>query len=151
MHYQALGERGTKEEAPRIQPHNDIGLLAKLEHLELESAQQSQVDGHVLEEGQDVDELDAGNREVREVAERTEQSYLCTGEFGGTGGGGGGLSSRGIVGGGVGHGVDGDRRVLVVAGLHQRLGSVDWSAHVGKKKEGRRGGWKEGKRNLVLY
>jgi hypothetical protein len=112
-------------------------VLGELEDLELEGAQQGQVDDGVLEQRQDVDKVDAGDREVRELLERAEQSYLCTGEFGGTGGGGGGLSSRGIVGfAGVGDGAasqdggfDRGQWELVVASLRQRVGSVGGSAH----------------------
>lgn len=43
-------ERGPEEETPRVQPHYHIGLLAELEDLELEGAQQGIVDGRVLEE-----------------------------------------------------------------------------------------------------
>ncbi len=47
----------------------------------------------------DVDEIDAGNREVGKLSKSGPQAYLCTGEFGGTGGRGGGLGleSRGMV------------------------------------------------------
>jgi len=50
-------------------------------------------------ERKDVDEIDAGDREVRKLSKSGPQAYLCTGEFGGTGGRGGGLGleSRGIV------------------------------------------------------
>jgi hypothetical protein len=139
-------ERGPKKEAPRIQPHHNIRLrVGELEDLEFEGAQQRKMDDRVLEQGENVDKVDAGDREVREPLEGAEESYLCTGEFGGTGGGGGGLSSRGIVGIGGGAasqdgGFDRGRGDLVFAGLRQRLGSVGGSAHV----EGREGG-KEGK------
>lgn len=129
-------ERRPKEETPRVQPHHDIGLLVELEALELEGAQQGEVGGGGLEERQDVDEVDAGDREIGEVTKRAEQSYLCTGEFGGTGGGGGGLSSRGIVGGQNG-GFDCGQRGLVFAGRRQRLGSVGGSAHVGEERRER--------------
>lgn len=123
-------------------------MLGKLEDLEFEGAQQRSMDCRVLEQRENVDKLNAGDREVREALEGAEQSYLCTGEFGGTGGGGGGLSSRGIVGigrrgGGAASqdgGFDRGRGDLVFAGLRQRLGSVGGSAHV----EGREGG-KEGR------
>ena len=47
----------------------------------------------------DVDEIDAGNGKVGELSKGGSEAYLCTGEFGGTGGRGGGLGleSRGIV------------------------------------------------------
>ena len=48
----------------------------------------------VGEEGQDVDELDTGDGEVGELAERGFEAYLLTGEFGGAGGMGGGLGLR---------------------------------------------------------
>lgn len=89
-------ELGTEEEAPSVQADYDIGLGAELEDLELEGAEERPVGGGVLEDGQNVDEVDAGDGEVGEATQGGEQAYLCTGEFGGTGGGGGGLSSRGI-------------------------------------------------------
>ena len=51
------------------------------------------------EEWEYVDEVDAGDWEVRKVFEGGAEAYLCTGEFGGTGGSGGGegLDSRGIL------------------------------------------------------
>lgn len=120
-------------------------MLGELEDLEFEGAQQRKMDDRVLEQGENVDKVNAGDRKVRKALEGAEKSYLCTGEFGGTGGGGGGLSSRGIVGIGGGTasqdgGFDGGRGDVVFAGLRQRLGSVGGSAHV----EGREGG-KEGK------
>lgn len=89
-------ELRSEEEASSVQAHYDIGLGAELENLELEGAEKSLVGGGVLEDGQDVDEVDAGDGEVGEATQGGKQAYLCTGEFGGTGGGGGGLSSRGI-------------------------------------------------------
>lgn len=58
---------------------------------------QGVVDGDVVEERHDVDEVDSLDREVHEMAQGRLESHLCTGEFGGGGGGGGGLSSRGIL------------------------------------------------------
>jgi hypothetical protein len=53
----------------------------------------------ICEERQDIDKVDASNRKVGKVSQGGTEAYLCTGEFGGTGGRGGGLglASRGIV------------------------------------------------------
>lgn len=50
-------------------------------------------------ERENIDEIDAWDREIGEVSKCGSQAYLCTGEFGGTGGRGGGDGelSRGIV------------------------------------------------------
>jgi hypothetical protein len=92
----------------------------------------------VGENGQDVFEEDARRGEVRELAERTPQSYLKTGEFGGAGGGGGGESSLGGI------GLEG--RVWFVAGrvrgrsgsrgVGMRLRRIWWvsAAHGGEEK-----------------
>ena len=46
-----------------------------------------------------INEIYAGDGKVRKLSKSGPQAYLCTGEFGGTGGRGGGLGleSRGIV------------------------------------------------------
>ena len=130
---QTQGQRGAKEEAPRIQPHYHVGLAggAELEHLEFEGAEQGIVDDGVLEQGQNVDEVDAGDGEVGEALEGAEEAYLCTGEFGGGGGGGGGLSSRGILSrgggscsGGGGGGEGGGDWVIWAGRRRQSLGRV---------------------------
>jgi hypothetical protein len=148
------GEGGSEKETPSIQAYDDIGLLVlgELENLELEGAEQKLVDLGVLEERQDVDEDDAGDGEVVEGAQLLLERYLCTGEFGGTGGGGGGLSSRGILAGGslaVGQGggfsgVEDDRlfglgNSLVLCGGHvggkrRRRGKSSKKAPVSKEK-----------------
>lgn len=94
---EAQGQRGAKEEAAGVEADDDVGLDAALEDLQLEGAEESEVGGGVLEQGEDVDELDALDGEVGEALERAEQLYLCTGEFGGGGGGGGGLPSLSIL------------------------------------------------------
>lgn len=94
---EAQGQRGAKQEAAGVQADDDVGLDAALEDLQLERAEEGEVGGGVLEQGEDVDELDALDGEVGEALERAEQLYLCTGEFGGGGGGGGGLPSRSIL------------------------------------------------------
>lgn len=93
------GKRGTEEEATGIEADHDVGLAGRgeVKNLELEGTEELLVNRGVLEEGQNVDKVDALDREVLEATELLEQGYLCTGEFGGTGGGGGGLSSRGIL------------------------------------------------------
>jgi hypothetical protein len=57
------------------------------------------MEGMGSEERKDIDEINAGDGEIGELAESGTQAYLCTGEFGGTGGRGGGLGlwSRGMV------------------------------------------------------
>lgn len=144
------GELGTEEEATSVQAYDDIRLGAKLENLELESAEEGPVGGGVLEDGQNVDEVDAGDGEVGEATQGGEQVYLCTGEFGGTGGGGGGLSSRGILrGGSLAAGQDsgfgcGEGSWLFGAGrdLRRRL-VVGGRGHVGGRKRGGREGEKK--------
>lgn len=91
------GERGAEEEATGIKTDNDIGLDMGELDLELESVEESLVGVDVLEEGEDIDKVDAGDGEVGEGLQGGHQLYLCTGEFGGGGGGGGGLASRGIL------------------------------------------------------
>lgn len=91
------GKLGPEEEATSVQAYYDIGLDAELKNLKLERAEKGLVGGGILEDGQDVDEVDAGDWEVGKATKGGKQVYLCTGEFGGTGGGGGGLSSRGIL------------------------------------------------------
>jgi hypothetical protein len=67
-------ERGPKQETPRIQPHYNIGLrvLGELEDLEFEGAQQRKMDDRVLEQGENVDKVDAGDWEVREALQGAE-------------------------------------------------------------------------------
>lgn len=96
---QTEGKRRTEEEAARIEANYNVGLdgRGEIENLEFKGAEELLMNLGVLEEGQDVDEVNALDGEVLEATELLEKGYLCTGEFGGTGGGGGGLSSRGIL------------------------------------------------------
>lgn len=97
---QAQGEGGAEEEAAGVQADDDVwgAAMVEGEHLELEGADEGGVEGRVGEEGEDIDEVDAGDGEVGEVSQGRLELYLCTGEFGGTGGSGGGLGleSRGM-------------------------------------------------------
>lgn len=88
----------------------------------------------VPEQRKNIDEVDSRNWEVREGLESAEESYLCTGEFGGTGGGGGGLSSRGIVACGRGRSGGGVLNVLIRAGRRRNLRSVGVRAHDGERR-----------------
>lgn len=111
---QAQRKTGAKEEAAGVKANNDIGLVVLtkiLEDLELEGGDEGGVGDGVGEEGHDVDKVNSGDGEVRELAEGFAQCYFSTGELGGGGGGGGGLSSRGILGDcRVCHGVSGRKK-----------------------------------------
>lgn len=99
---QAQRKARAKEKTAGVKANNDIGLVVLtkvLEDLELEGGDEGGVGDGVGEEGHDVDKVNSGDGEVRELAEGFAQRYFSTGELGGGGGGGGGLSSRGIVGG----------------------------------------------------
>lgn len=133
------GERGAEKEAAGIETDNDIGLLLGELDLELESDEESLVGLDVLEEGEDIDKVDAGDREIAERLQGGHQLYLCTGEFGGGGGGGGGLASRGIL-------VDGGLRVGgVVLGQGNKVCHLGGRFGVGAHDE-REKREKEGKR-----
>lgn len=135
------GQAGAEEEATGIETDDDVGLSREgLGDLQLEGGDEGGVGSRVGEEGHDVDEVDAGNREVGEAAERLAQAYLCTGEFGGGGGGGGGLSSRGILTGSGGVGV-------VVAAL-RLLGSHCGEEEKKRRKRGGGGGGRGGKKKI---
>lgn len=127
------GKRGAEKEAAGIETDNDIGLLVGELDLELESDEKGLVGLDVLEEGEDIDKVDAGNGEVGERPQGGHQLYLCTGEFGGGGGGGGGLESRGIL-------ADGGLRVGGVGNKVCHLGGrFGVGAHVGREKREKRG------------
>lgn len=98
---EAQSDAGAKEEATSIEADNDVGLVVGkgLDNFELEGVDEGCMSFRVGKERHDVDKVNAGNGEVREMAQVLTKNYLCTGELGGGGGGGGGLSSRGILGG----------------------------------------------------
>jgi hypothetical protein len=67
-------QAGPEEEAASIQTDDDIGLdgvigAAKVEKLQLERAEESCVDDWVEEPWHDIQEVDAGDREVGEAAQ----------------------------------------------------------------------------------
>jgi hypothetical protein len=93
-------ERKTRaeEEATGVKAYDNIRLGGEsLGDLKFESIDKGGMGGWVGEERHNIDKVDTRDREVGEASQRLAQAYLCTGEFGGTGGGGGGLSSRGIL------------------------------------------------------
>lgn len=98
---QPQGQAGAEEEASGVEADHDIGLLTigDGEDLEFERSDEGFVERGRGEQWQDVDEVDAGDGEVGKLSQGAAQAYLCTGEFGGTGGRGGGLGLefRGIV------------------------------------------------------
>jgi hypothetical protein len=116
-------QAGAEQEASGIESHNDVWLLAEFaDDLQLERLQEILVKGWVGEQGQDIHKLNALDGEIRKGAEGSLQTFLRTGEFGGTGGmgGGDGLLSRGDI---VGRGL------------------LGWDGH-----RGREGGREEGNR-----
>ena len=87
-----------EKETTGVEANDNVGLgRESLGNLELEGINKGGMGDWVGEERHNVDEVNSRDREVGEAAQRLAQAYLCTGEFGGTGGGGGGLSSRGIL------------------------------------------------------
>jgi hypothetical protein len=70
-----------KQEAPGVQPDNDIGLLAHLQDVQFECPYQGCVQFYVGEDGHDVFEEDARGGEVGELAERGLEAGLEVGEF----------------------------------------------------------------------
>lgn len=60
--------------------------------MQFETSNQGLVERDIGEDGKDVFEKDAGGWEIGELTQGTAQTYLKTGEFGGTGGMGGGES-----------------------------------------------------------
>lgn len=97
---ESQGESWAEEEASSIKRNDNIWLGREaVENLELKGEEESLLEDWVGEEWEDVDKVNALDWEVWEVTESCVQSYLCTGEFGGTGGIGGGLgeASRGIL------------------------------------------------------
>lgn len=113
----AEGQTRPEEEAAGVQADDDVRgrFGVELLDLEVEGRDEGFVDGRVEEEGHDVDEVDALDGEVGEVAQGGLELHLPTGEFGGTGGGGGGVASRGMLvwvrDGGDGGGLGDGRRV----------------------------------------
>lgn len=67
---QAQGQRWAEEEATGVETDDHVGGLAIVEgsHLQLERTDEGLVQRGRGEKGEDVDEVDAGNREVREVS-----------------------------------------------------------------------------------
>ncbi|KKA20587.1 hypothetical protein T310_5400 [Rasamsonia emersonii CBS 393.64] len=90
---QPQSQTGSEEEAPGLETDNDVwGLAVGLDNVQLKGPDEGLMQGGIREDGQDILEQDSGRGEVRKLAQRSAESYLKTGEFGGAGGIGGGLS-----------------------------------------------------------
>lgn len=97
---ESQSETWAEKEASGIKRNDNVWLgWEAVDDLELEGKEESLLQRWVGEEWEDVDKVNALDWEIWEVTQRSVQSYLCTGEFGGTGGIGGGLgeASRGIL------------------------------------------------------
>lgn len=72
----------TEEKSTGIEADYDIGFdaFAEFENLQLEGADERGVEGVVGEEGEDVNEVYAGNWKVGKLAEGSSQTLRCTGD-----------------------------------------------------------------------